>query len=164
MDFLERCITILNEMALDPEIYPRQECPIVFLYPGEDYADKRAGYMIDLGLSEADMVMPVIFRQYHVIRNASGNGNGEETSDAPCTCGFEVVATVSAGSDMETTMRSVYPVFFGSICNAFDAWSAEHGCTPRFALVSIFRMEDNYTVEGDIVIRVDVDIMSISVQ
>jgi hypothetical protein len=164
-EFLEMCISTFNEMALDPEIYPRQDCPIIFMYPGEDYADKRTGYMIDLGLSDADLAVPLVYRQYHVLRNVTGNGGAdEETPDNLCTC-YGVIATIPNDSDLESTIRSAFPAYFTAICNMMDAWSTGHNCTPRFVLVFLDRVEDNTTVDdNDVEICADANIISTMVQ
>jgi hypothetical protein len=157
-EFLETCISTLNGMALDPTIYPRQDCPVAFLYPGEDYADKRTGYMIDLGLDETNLVMPLVYRQYHVIRNVTGNGAVEETPDDLCTC-YGIITTLSNDSDLESTIRFAFPAYFDAICNMMDAWSMGHNCTPRFALVTLYRLDSDVD-EDDVELCADANIVS----
>jgi hypothetical protein len=153
MDFLETSAAIFNEMALDPVIYPHQECPIVFLYPGEILAEKADEYACAAGmdLSNLGSWTALVVRDKHIIGNVAGDDGGIVSPDGIHTT-YCVSTSIPNGSDLESTLRPAFLPYFTWIHNTLDEHSMEWHCMPRFGVVIIELLE---SVEDTVIFRTD---------
>jgi hypothetical protein len=157
MEFVTRCITILNEMALDPEIYPYQEIPaVILLFPEESRDEKHNALVMGLGLDATKIESKVghskIFHFDNGIVNGIVNPANEELG-----CGFETqialgftISNMDLDSipdpDAETKVRSAFRSYFEIVCLACDDLRKDD-CIPRFTVGDLL-LKDYISPDG----------------
>jgi hypothetical protein len=128
-EFLERCIMILNEMALDPEIYPRQEYPVVILFPDECCTEKHNALVADLGL-DAEKIETEIYNLIFYFKNGIVYPGSDEYTYA----------------DAETKVRSEFQAYFREL-SMYNDDLIRDGYTPRFT-VALLRQGNYISSDG----------------
>jgi hypothetical protein len=147
-EFLQRCITVLNEMASNPFYYKYQECPLTILFPDEDYGDKHSACVVGLDL-DIVKIQNIRYNQIHHLKHGfigPGWRIGDQSPDPGIQepLGLGHITTYFdedpyAVGDMR--LRFAFHNYFHYIDKIYDILRNDN-YIPRFVLGSV-RIEDN---------------------
>jgi hypothetical protein len=157
MDSEESWICIFNEMAMDPAIYPRQECPLVVLQSDETLQGKLDEYVDVLGLDRTrshirynqqtsrikDNGLEIVDHNYAV----SGLDDPSPDNYPADLSISDVNISVESYADANEKARSVFEHFSRRVCEMCDKL-AQFGFMPRFVVGVMYRRDDSAEDNG----------------
>jgi hypothetical protein len=147
MDATDSWISILNELASDLAIYPRQECPLVMLHDDEDRMDKYTEYVDGLEMDRTKIKVRGNTYVSHIADNFVDIKDGivfPTVAANPGTHYYNMIPpmnekmTMEANATMDTKVRLVLEHYMRHIRELYEEL-AKIGYIPRFILGSVFR-------------------------